>query len=129
LETPLAHSAANEGVDLTNSFGSDAAFPFLHDKNLFEQLTRAENEALTPCTLTLASRDQKVRYFFVLVALNDTPKRNEALRMRSGVRSIMRAASSSDFFALASSITRRLWANDQDLSAPSGNQTVNRTVR
>jgi hypothetical protein len=41
------------------------------------------------------------------VALNETPNRLETWRMRSGVRFMMRAASSNDFDAFASSITRR----------------------
>jgi hypothetical protein len=45
------------------------------------------------------------------------PNRIETLRIRSGVRFIIRAASSSDTFALASSITRRSSAKDQDLPA------------
>src|SRR6266481_2441083 len=49
--------------------------------------------------------------------LNETPNRTDTLRMRSGVRSMMRAASSSDFFALASSTTRRSSAKDQDLGS------------
>ena len=53
-------------------------------------------------------------YFFLVVALNDTPNRIETLRMRSGVRFMIRAASSNDFDALASWITRRSCANDQD---------------
>ena len=48
-------------------------------------------------------------------ALNEMPNRLETWRMRAGVRFIMRAASSSDFDAFASSITRRSSAYDQDL--------------
>jgi len=56
------------------------------------------------------------RAFFVLVALNEMPNRIETLRIRSGVRFMIRATSSNDFDALASSITRRSSANDQDLA-------------
>ena len=55
-------------------------------------------------------------YFFLGSGLNETPNRIETLRMRSGVRFMIRAASSNDFDALASSITRRSSANDQDLA-------------
>jgi hypothetical protein len=55
-------------------------------------------------------------YFFFSV-LNETPNRIAALRMRSGVRFMIRAASSNDFDALASSITRRSCAKDQALRA------------
>src|SRR5438105_15176218 len=55
-------------------------------------------------------------YFFFSV-LNETPNRIATLRMRSGVRFMIRAASSKDFDALASSITRRSCAKDQDLPA------------
>jgi hypothetical protein len=53
-----------------------------------------------------------VFYFFLTAALNETPNRTETLRMRSGVRFMIRAASSRDFDALASSITRRSSAKD-----------------
>jgi len=53
-------------------------------------------------------------YFFFSV-LNETPSRTATLRMRSGVRFMIRAGSSKDFDALASSITRRSSANDHDL--------------
>src|SRR5215213_8044996 len=49
------------------------------------------------------------------VGFNETPKRLATWRMRSGVRFMMRAASSNDFDAFASSITRRSSAYDQDL--------------
>jgi hypothetical protein len=55
-------------------------------------------------------------YVFFSV-LNETPNRIATLRMRSGVRFMIRAASSKDFDALASSITRRSSANDHDLPA------------
>jgi hypothetical protein len=48
-------------------------------------------------------------YFFFSV-LNETPSRIATLRMRSGLRFMIRAASSKDFDALASSITRRSFA-------------------
>jgi hypothetical protein len=51
-------------------------------------------------------------YFFLTSALNETPNRIATLRMRSGVRFMIRAASSKDFDALASSITRRSSAKD-----------------
>jgi hypothetical protein len=47
--------------------------------------------------------------------LNEIPSRNDLCRMRSGVRFMMRAISSSDFAAFTSSITRRSSANDHDL--------------
>jgi hypothetical protein len=53
-------------------------------------------------------------YFFFSV-LNETPNRIATLRMRSGLRFMIRAASSRDFDALASSITRRSFAKDHDL--------------
>jgi hypothetical protein len=53
-------------------------------------------------------------YFFFSV-LNETPSRIATLRMRSGLRFMIRAASSRDFDALASSITRRSFAKDHDL--------------
>ncbi len=55
--------------------------------------------------------------FFLVVVSNETPNRIETLRMRSGVRFMILAASSNDFDALASSITRRSSANDHDLRA------------
>jgi hypothetical protein len=60
---------------------------------------------------------QANNYFFLVVVLNETPRRIAILRMRSGVRFMIPAASSSDTFALASSITRRSSAKDQDLPA------------
>jgi hypothetical protein len=47
--------------------------------------------------------------------LNETPNRIDLFRMRSGVRFMMRATSSSGFADLASSTTRRSSANDHDL--------------
>lgn len=47
--------------------------------------------------------------------LNEIPSRIDLFRMRSGVRFMMRAMSSSDFAALTSSMTRRSSANDHDL--------------
>src|SRR5947207_6098734 len=55
-------------------------------------------------------------YFFLGVLLNETPIRIETLRMRSGVRFMIRAASSNDFEDFASSMTRRSSANDHDLA-------------
>ena len=52
--------------------------------------------------------------------LNEIPNRIATLRMRSGVRFMMRAVCSKDFDALASSITRRSSAKDQDLPAIGG---------
>jgi hypothetical protein len=52
-----------------------------------------------------ASINEAADYFFFSV-LNETPSRI-ALRIRSGVGFMMRALSSRDFGALASSITRR----------------------
>jgi hypothetical protein len=57
-----------------------------------------------------------VRYFVFVLLLNETPSRIETLRMRSGVRFMILAASSNDLDALASSITRRSRANVQDLA-------------
>jgi hypothetical protein len=54
-------------------------------------------------------------YFFFSV-LNETPSRIATLRMRSGLRFMTRAASSRDFAALESSITRRSFAKDHDLA-------------
>ena len=59
----------------------------------------------------------RCHFFFLGAVLNETPNRIETLRMRSGVRFMIRAASSNDFDALASSITRRSSANDNDLRA------------
>jgi hypothetical protein len=56
-------------------------------------------------------------YFFLTSDLNETPNRIATLRMRSGVRFMIRAASTKDFDALASSIRRRSSAKDQDLPA------------
>jgi hypothetical protein len=47
--------------------------------------------------------------------LNEMPNRIDLVRMRSGVRFMMRAISSSDFAALTSSIRRRSSANVHDL--------------
>src|SRR5207249_9700280 len=60
---------------------------------------------------------QTSQCFVFLSDLNETPNRIATLRMRSGVRFMVRAASSNDFDALASSITRRSSAKDQDLPA------------
>src|SRR2546427_10170337 len=57
----------------------------------------------------------RCHFFFLRAVLNETPSRIATLRMRSGVRFMIRAASSKDFDALASSITRRSSANDHDL--------------
>jgi hypothetical protein len=78
-------------------------------------------DALVHCarkrTGSVLERVTRTHRFVFVSALNLTPNRIATLRMRSGVRSMIRAASSNDVFALASSITRRLCANDQDLRA------------
>jgi hypothetical protein len=56
-----------------------------------------------------------VAHYFFFSVLNETPNRIATLRMRSGLRFMIRAASSRDFDALASSITRRSFAKDHDL--------------
>ena len=54
-------------------------------------------------------------YFFGALDLTETPRRIAALRIRSGVRFMTFAISSSVLEALASSITRRSSLNDQRL--------------
>ena len=67
--------------------------------------------------LRLCAVPYRCRAFFAVAALNETPNRIETVRIRSGLRFMIRAASSKDFDALASSITRRSSANDHDLRA------------
>jgi hypothetical protein len=58
-----------------------------------------------------------LRYFVFVLLLNETPSRIDTLRMRSGVRFMILAASSNDLIALASH-TRRSCANVEDLAIP-----------
>jgi hypothetical protein len=78
---------------------------------------QSRQEAGRPFRIFMSTRpSQANNYFFLVMVLNETPNRIETLRIRSGVRFMIRAASSSDTFALASSMTRRSSANDQDLA-------------
>jgi hypothetical protein len=52
--------------------------------------------------LRLCAVPYRCRAFFAVAALNETPNRIETLRIRSGLRFMIRAASSKDFDALAS---------------------------
>jgi hypothetical protein len=77
-----------------------------------------------PCFCRMASPTIRARksnpssigaYFFGALDLTETPSRIATLRIRSGVRFIVFAISSSVLEALASSMTRRSCLNDQPL--------------
>jgi hypothetical protein len=86
-----------------------------------DALPRRQSGGMRPTTEPISGgasiRTSQVSLFLSAGGLNEMPNRIATLRMRSGLRFMIRAASSKDFDALASSITRRSFANDQDLPA------------